>query len=615
MSTLTILPATTRSPHTFPHQSQRPQTPLAQPRQTHSPPLTTPHPHHRPGQHSAYQKGSIQELIQTSSGIESHWLPFTTNRSIPGGATVCTDPISHYPPLLTTHQSRRSSDASSSGGFSTTSSLVSIISPDMGSHEKSTNTPPTTSAQKPQTLLEEMVESKSGEILHYSYSSLSDPACPGSLATFPTQPLPESLLAFSQSGSSARRRSSDASASGLDLSGTPHSSLETSRRLSDSYPPSTTLGSPRRGSGEASPYPHTQNTIDLLPATNVASLSPLAAADKQSVHSDDITEKSDPSVSMIRDSSGLSGFIINGVHYGIAQRLSPGRVDNNRILYVAYDLSNNSFCVIKRQIGSGLNKGGIESLRREVKNIQDLRKYPHKNILPILVSEMLEDGLRPSSFLVMPFKATSLDDLLKSSPLTLSELKSLIIQILEGLAHFHRNGFVHRDIKSSNVLIDQTEDTRTALLADFGSLRGRNDYADPTRKDRTPAYHVIEDTLRDVTQEEIERNYPREEIRRICRRMDMAAFGMLIEDATRSRDKISESEFSDIPDECRDWVPERDWAPERDRILHLDLTEARILTFLDHKDRTHKELNPLIARLVLGQLTAEEALLDPVLAG
>jgi eukaryotic-like serine/threonine-protein kinase len=77
---------------------------------------------------------------------------------------------------------------------------------------------------------------------------------------------------------------------------------------------------------------------------------------------------------------------------------------------------------------------------------------------PYLVMQYIPDG--------------SLDDLLaaRSAPWSPSEAVPKFLSVLEGLAHFHERGFIHRDIKPGNILLDSRRGSAIgcALLADFG---------------------------------------------------------------------------------------------------------------------------------------------------
>lgn len=71
--------------------------------------------------------------------------------------------------------------------------------------------------------------------------------------------------------------------------------------------------------------------------------------------------------------------------------------------------------------------------------------------------------------LAMPYyKNGSLADRIEAGPLPLREAIRIGIGVLTGLAHVHTAGFVHFDIKPSNVLFS---DTDVPLIADFGQTR------------------------------------------------------------------------------------------------------------------------------------------------
>lgn len=91
-----------------------------------------------------------------------------------------------------------------------------------------------------------------------------------------------------------------------------------------------------------------------------------------------------------------------------------------------------------------------------------LRSFDHPNIVPVLAYG--EHGRSP--FIVMPYvRAGTLQDRLQRGPLGMLEAARIIGDIAKGLAYAHAKGVVHRDVKPSNILIDEDG---TAMLSDFG---------------------------------------------------------------------------------------------------------------------------------------------------
>ncbi|WWC98691.1 hypothetical protein V866_005584 [Kwoniella sp. B9012] len=78
------------------------------------------------------------------------------------------------------------------------------------------------------------------------------------------------------------------------------------------------------------------------------------------------------------------------------------------------------------------------------------------------------------------------------------EIKCVTKQVLEGLGYLHTNGFLHRDVKAGNLLIDQDG---TILLADFGVGGDLNAPPSPvrSRKDRLAADELKFDANKDET--------------------------------------------------------------------------------------------------------------------
>jgi eukaryotic-like serine/threonine-protein kinase len=111
------------------------------------------------------------------------------------------------------------------------------------------------------------------------------------------------------------------------------------------------------------------------------------------------------------------------------------------------------------------NLGGDRFLR-EI-NIAAKLQSPH--ILPLLDSGEA-DGLL---FYVMPYVVgDSLRGMItRQGALAPSEAMRLLRDIVDGLAHAHRNGVVHRDMKPDNVMIAD----RHALVVDFGVAKAMKD--------------------------------------------------------------------------------------------------------------------------------------------
>lgn len=94
-----------------------------------------------------------------------------------------------------------------------------------------------------------------------------------------------------------------------------------------------------------------------------------------------------------------------------------------------------------------------------------LMRLRHPNIVPILDFGEL-DGVY---FIVMPLmEVGTLRERINTGPLKPEEGAHIVRQIAEALQHAHDMGLVHRDVKPSNILLDEEGN---AWLSDFGTAR------------------------------------------------------------------------------------------------------------------------------------------------
>ncbi|EFO98637.1 CRE-CDTL-7 protein [Caenorhabditis remanei] len=112
-----------------------------------------------------------------------------------------------------------------------------------------------------------------------------------------------------------------------------------------------------------------------------------------------------------------------------------------------------------------------------IREIKILRQLHHKNIvrlIDIVIDDISMDELkrtRANFYLVFEYVDHDLIGLLESKELVdfnKDQICSLFKQLLEGLAYIHNTGFLHRDIKCSNILVNNKGELK---IADLGLAR------------------------------------------------------------------------------------------------------------------------------------------------
>jgi serine/threonine protein kinase len=154
----------------------------------------------------------------------------------------------------------------------------------------------------------------------------------------------------------------------------------------------------------------------------------------------------------------LLGKIIGG--YEIQKRIGAGGM---AAVYLARQQSMNRQVAIKVLPKQYMNDDTY--LQRFEREVDIVSKLEHRNIVPVY--DYGESEGQP--YIVMRFMpAGSLDDRIQKGLLSLDEIYSVISQIAPALDYAHSKSVLHRDMKPSNVLMD---DDGGAFLTDFGIAR------------------------------------------------------------------------------------------------------------------------------------------------
>ncbi|GJM97236.1 hypothetical protein PR202_ga14147 [Eleusine coracana subsp. coracana] len=97
--------------------------------------------------------------------------------------------------------------------------------------------------------------------------------------------------------------------------------------------------------------------------------------------------------------------------------------------------------------------------------LQALQKLIHPNIVKLKEVTMENHEL----FFIFEHMECNLYDVIREKQVAFSEgdIQNFMLQILQGLAHMHNNGYFHRDLKPENLLVSNS----TIKIADFGLAR------------------------------------------------------------------------------------------------------------------------------------------------
>ncbi|KAH7857304.1 hypothetical protein Vadar_011087 [Vaccinium darrowii] len=139
-------------------------------------------------------------------------------------------------------------------------------------------------------------------------------------------------------------------------------------------------------------------------------------------------------------------------------------------VYKARDLITGKIVALKKVRCDSLEPESLKFMARE---IIILRKLDHPNVIKL--EGLVTSRMSSSLYLVFEYMEHDLSGLGALQRFTEPQVKCYMKQLLSGLEHCHMNGVLHRDIKGSNLLIDNDGILK---IADFGLAS----FYDPHRK-------------------------------------------------------------------------------------------------------------------------------------
>ncbi|KAL2271894.1 hypothetical protein VTJ83DRAFT_1265 [Remersonia thermophila] len=147
----------------------------------------------------------------------------------------------------------------------------------------------------------------------------------------------------------------------------------------------------------------------------------------------------------------------------------------------AKDVATGQVVALKRLKMDPKDRSGVPVTG--LREIQILKDCNHGNVVKLLEVVVGDDASKVDSiFLVLEFLEHDLKSILEDmpSPFLASEVKTLLRQLASGLAYLHDHFILHRDLKTSNLLLNNRGRLK---IADFGMARY---VSDPPPANLTP---------------------------------------------------------------------------------------------------------------------------------
>jgi len=157
--------------------------------------------------------------------------------------------------------------------------------------------------------------------------------------------------------------------------------------------------------------------------------------------------------------------------YDCYERLN--RVDEGTygVVWKARDIATNKIVALKQIKFDDIQKDESFPMAA-LREINVLLALNHENI--VSVKEMVVGKKFSQVYMVMEYMDMDLQQAMKqsgTSPFQQSELKSMLYDLLLAIHHIHEKWILHRDVKTSNILVKEKNKGSIISLCDFGLAR------------------------------------------------------------------------------------------------------------------------------------------------
>jgi len=134
----------------------------------------------------------------------------------------------------------------------------------------------------------------------------------------------------------------------------------------------------------------------------------------------------------------------------------------------------------RRTVALKIIKAGMtdrESLRRFEQEAQALGRLQHPGIAQIYEAGTADTGFGPQPYFAMEFiRGRTLGDYVRQRNLNVRAKLELVAKVADAVHHAHQRGLIHRDLKPTNILVDESGQPK---VVDFGVARV-SDRANPS---------------------------------------------------------------------------------------------------------------------------------------